>query len=424
MTRPIALVLLLALLAPAPLHAQAQPVTVIRDATVLTLGPAGTLERASVVLRGELIEAVGRELPVPAGATVIDGRGKVLTPGLFDPYTQLGLKEVDGVKESVDHDAATSEIGPALDVLDGFNPRSSLIPVNRIEGITRALVAPTLGKARLPLAGRGAVVDLRGALAPRSRWLTRGKVAMFGVLGEAAAEAAGDSRLTSLARLREALNELRSEPGPAVARDALLSALDREALRPVLAGELPLVLTVHRASDIERALDLADEYGLKLVIHGGAEAHLLAGELARRQIPVILDPSHNLPARFEALEARDRAPLLLHQAGVLIAIAQLDDKGTHNSRNLRFLAGNAVARGLPAPVALAAISRNPAIIYGLDGRLGTVEAGKLADLVLWSGDPLETTTAAEKVFIQGTDIPLVSRQTQLRDRYLRRGEAR
>lgn len=390
-------------------------VIAIRDARVITVGRDGTLARATVLIRNGRIEALGADLEIPAGAKIVEGAGRVLTPGLIVARSTLGQREIDEVDETDDVTSGQPRYSAALDVVDGLNPRSVLLPVSRIDGITRSLVAPDAGKGGSLIAGQGAIISLAGSLVPPEQFVVRPRAAMFAALGERGHAIAG-SRLAALAALREAFEEakgggLRLSGG--LSGNAQLSPLDLAALRPVLAGETPLVLSVDRASDILAALRLADDYGLQLVISGGAEAHLVAGELASRQVPVLLDPSLDLPARFELLHARPDAADLLARAGVRFAFIDSSD----NASNLRQLAGIAVSHGLSRDLALAAITLQPAEILGLAGVLGSIEPGKIADLVLWDGDPLEVTTAATEVWIEGQAMPMISRQTLLRDRY-------
>lgn len=395
-------------------QANAAPIA-LTHARIHTLASAGTLEDATLILRNESIEAVGPNLTIPDDAKVIDLKGATITPGLFDAYTHLGLDEIDGVEETVDTGSNNPRYSAALDVADGLNPRSVLIPVNRIEGITHAMAAPASGPEGPLFAGRGAIINL-GTL---EGFLARPQAAMFVTLGEAGAARIKGGRPALMLALREALEEAQQlGSSSSVQRPAQLSALDAEALKPVLAGKLLLVADVHRAADIRSLLQLARDYSIKLVIHGGGEAHLVAAELAEQQVPVILDPTLNLPSRFESLAARADAATILFRAGVRIAFSgEGPSNGSHNSRNIRQLAGNAVAHGLPWNAALAAITLNPVTIYGLDGHQGTIEAGKQASFVVWNGDPLEVTTSATQVFAAGRALPMQSRQTALRDRY-------
>ena len=389
----------------------------ITNAEIHTLGRAGIITHGTLLIRDHRIEAVGENLTPPPSARVIDAGGKPVTPGLFDAYTSLGIKEIDGVSESDDSASRKPHLGAALDAADAFNPRSTLIPVNRIEGLTRAATAPENGNDSL-FAGQGAVISL-GSL---SNWLVKPKAAMYAELGEGGAKRTGGSRSATWATLREYLDEVRRAGTPRLNPDrpSELSQLDIEALKPVLAGEEPLVVYVNRASDILSALKFAEDNNIRLVVRGGAEAWLVAPQLAERKVPVILDPRLDLPQHFESLAARADAAALLQKAGVLVAIALDDEFGTHNARNLRQLAGNAVVHGLDREAALAAITLNPARVYGVDGTLGSLEPGKIADVVVWDGDPLETTSFPRTVLIEGAEVPLRSRQTELRDRYMQK----
>jgi len=398
-------------------HAGTLALTHARIHTVST----GVLEDATLVIRNDAIEALGKDVVIPDGAQVIDTKGAVITPGLFDAYTQIGLDEVTAVDETNDSGSNNPRYSAALDVVDALNPRSTLIPINRIEGITSAMSAPVSGAEGPLFAGRGAVISL-GTL---DNFVTKPQAAMFLSLGEVGVARIKGGRAALLLALREALEEARELGSTSpVQRPAQLGLLDARALKAVLDGSMPLVVDVNRAADIRVLLKLADDYGLKLVLHGAAEAHLLAAELASRQVPVILDPTLDLPARFEALASRPDAAAILFKAGVRLAFSGDEPAaGSHNSRNIRQLAGNAVARGLPWDAALAAITANPALIYGVDSTLGTLEVGKKASFVVWDGDPLEVTTSAVQVYAAGRALPMVSRQTLLRDRYLQRQQA-
>lgn len=393
----------------------------LTHARIHTLSAAGTLEDATLLVRNGVIEAIGSGITVPDDAKVIDTKGAVITPGLFDAHTHIGLDEIDGVEETVDVGNNNPRYSAALDVMDGLNPRSVLIPVNRIEGITQAMSAPITGPEGPLFSGRGAVINL-GTL---DAFVARPQAAMFLSLGEAGAARIKGGRPALLLALREALEEVKNLGSSSpVQRPAQLGVLDAEAMKPVLAGEMPLVVEVNRAADIRVLLQLAEDYGLKLVLRGAAEAHLLATELAARQVPVILDPTLNLPQSFESLAASAEAAAILHKAGVRIAFSGGGSgNGSHNSRNIRQLAGNAVAHGLPWNAALAAITFNPAAIYGLDSTLGSLETGRQASFVVWDGDPLEVTSAAVQVFAAGRALPMQSRQTLLRDRYQQRRQA-
>jgi imidazolonepropionase-like amidohydrolase len=397
----------------AALPAAAETVA-ITGATVHTMGPQGTIQNGTVVIRDGRIQAVGANVAVPSGARTIDARGKVVTPGLFDSLSRLGIVEVSAVEGSQDAGVEDDRITAAFNVADALNPRSALIPVNRIEGLTRAVVAPNPEESLI--AGQGAIIHLGGP----GDILLRSPVAMFAFLGETGAELTGGSRAGAMLRLREALqdaldyaaNRRAFEQGDR--REYAISRLDLEALIPVVRGELPLVVNANRASDIQAALRMAKEFNLKLILAGVSEAWVVAKDIAAAKVPVLLNPMENLPGSFELLGATLENAARLHKAGVTFAFATGD---AHNARNIKQGAGNAVAYGLPWEAALAAMTIVPARLWGLADRYGTLEPGKDADVVVWDGDPLELTTFPDAVFIQGRQMPMESRQTRLRDRY-------
>lgn len=384
--------------------------------TVYTVGPAGKIEGGTVLLEDGKIRAVGKDVAVPAGARRIDAAGKVVTPGFMDSQTRLGLVEVSGVEGTNDARANQDDrFTAAFDVVDGFNPRSILFSIARVEGVTRAVVAPQAGQSLI--LGRGAVIHL----APENGgWLLRSPAAMYAVLGESGANLAGGARGMAILRLREAFQDAvdygnnRSNFDRGERREYALSRLDLEALQPVVQGDLPLVLAVQRASDIEAALRLARDFKLKLIIAGGREAWMVADQLAAAKVPVLLDPLANLPDSFETLGSTLESPARLQKAGVTVAFMTND---AHDVRNIKQSAGNAVSYGLPWEAALAALTIVPARLWGIADRYGSLEPGKDADVVVWDGDPLELTSYPEHVFIRGIEVPRDTRQLRLRDRY-------
>jgi imidazolonepropionase-like amidohydrolase len=276
----------------------------ITNARILT-GAGTTIERGTVVIRAGKIVAVGADVQVAAGVKTIDGTSKVVTPGLIESNTNLGIVEIslsaDGTADQVSTDPG---IAAAFNVVDAFNPFATAIPVTRVEGVTRALVVPG-GTGHL-LLGQAAVFDLGGEHVPAS--LTRGPAAMMAALGETGAAVSGGSRATAMLRLREVLQDAADFNRNRVARNAAQrrsyarGRLDLEALRPVLAGEIPLAVQANRASDILAAIRLGDEFKLRIVIVGAAEGWMVADELARRKIPVVVKPLTNIPS-FDALGA-------------------------------------------------------------------------------------------------------------------------
>jgi imidazolonepropionase-like amidohydrolase len=242
---------------------------------------------------------------------------------------------------------------------------------------------------------------------------------MFAALGEAGAALAGGSRASAVLRLREALQDAndfrlnRAAWNAAQRREYARGRLDLEALQPVVRGEIPLAIQAHRASDLLAAMRLADEFKLKLVLLGAAEGWMIADELARRHVPVVVKPLTNIPS-FEALAASLENAARLQRAGVNLVLSSFD---THNARNLRQEAGNAVSNGLDRDAALRAVTLAPARAWGIADRAGSLEVGKDADIVIWSGDPFELTTAAERVFIRGREVPQDTRQKALFEKY-------
>ncbi len=389
---------------------------VIKDATIYTQGEQGVLTKATIVIEDGEVISIGNDISVPRGATVIEAAGKSISPGLIDPYSYLGLEEISLEASTVDKRTENKDHGAGFDVSSALNPYSTVITTNRIEGITHAISAPSNGHSIF--AGQGAAIHLGNPVDADN--LVQAKIAMFASISGWALSHAGGSKASAMLELREALNDAKTYADNVDAYDSGAlrelsgSRLDMQALQAVLDGDIPLVVNVNRASQINQALKLVDDFDIRLVIAGAAEAWMLADKIAQKDVAVIIDPLANLPGSFDSLGARLDSAALLHSAGVTILIG---DGDSHNSRNQRQLAGNAVANGLPKEAALNAISTNAAKVYGLEG-LGEITVGEKANLVLWDGDPLEITTFADQVIINGEMITMQSRSTLLRDRYL------
>jgi imidazolonepropionase-like amidohydrolase len=377
-------------------------------------------ENATVLIVDGRIAAVGADVAVPAGARIVDARGKVVTPGLLDSSTALGAVEIGAYEGTTESRVEDDRVTAAFDVVDGLNPWATNVAVTRVEGITRAVVMPGPGKSLI--AGQAALVSLRPLATPDPRSMVeRAPVAMVAAHGARGAGLAGGARAAALLALREALEDARDFAAnrrafeSAERRAYALSRLDLEALAPVVRGELPLAVTVDRASDILAALRFADEQNLELILVGAAEAWMVARELAAARVPVVINPTNNLPD-FESLGATLENAARLEKAGVTVAFA------SYNARDLRHAAGEAVGYGMPWEAALAAVTVVPARIWGIADAYGTLEPGKVADLVVWSGDPFELLTTAEHVFIDGREVPADTRQRQLLERYRRLDE--
>jgi imidazolonepropionase-like amidohydrolase len=413
MTKGLLLAAAAAALAAAP--AGAQTIAITGGTVHPVSGPA--IPNGTVIIQNGRITAVGANLAVPAGAVRIDATGKVVTPGLFESGTNMALVEVGSIDASADFEFEDDEdqVSAAFNVADGINPRSMVIPVTRIAGITTVVSRPSGGL----IAGQGLAFDLVGNRV--QDMAIRSPIAMFGSVSENEQDAGGGTRGGLFMRLREVLEDARVwarnpqafERGET--RQFSISRLDLAALQPVLRGELPLVLEAHRASDIQTAIRIAQEYDLRLIIAGGTEGWMVADDLVRARVPVLVKVLRNLPESFESLGARYDNAALLRRAGVQVAITTGE---TFRAFNLRQEAGNAVAYGLPYEEALRAVTLYPAQIFGVADRYGTLEPGKVANVVVWDGDPLELLTNVEHVIIRGQQVPMASRETMLRDRYM------
>lgn len=397
--------------------ALAKPTAII-NAHIYTSDTAGEIKSGTILFENGRILAVGSNIALPAEATIIDAAGRIVTPGFVATNTSLGLSEVNSVDETMDSRTTLPTLSAAFDVQYALNPATSLIPVARLGGVTSAIVMPEYGGEDMVIAGNAAAITLGIG----TSILLKPRVGMVVDLGEEGGERAGGSRAAELVELRRIFTSVRTymarkgdfETGNLKELD--LSQGDLEALIPVVTGKIPVIASVHRASDIRQAIKLAREFNLKLVINGGEEAWQVADELASASIPVLLNPTSNLPSSFETFGATLENAAHLSKAGVKIAIVG-NDAG-HRVRDTRYNAGIAVSRGLSYAAALDAITITPARIFGLTDEVGSLTKGKRADLVLWNGDPLEPLSQPQLILINGVAQPLTSRATELRDRYL------
>ena len=389
----------------------AQTIAITGGTVYPVAGPK--VANATVLIRDGKIVAVGAGVPVPPDATRIDAQGKWVTPGLIDGAGQVGLVEIGAVAGTREGSVRDDTIAAAFNVAEGINPASVLIPVTRIEGITTVLATPT-GNL---VSGQAALIDLDGATI--EQMLVKSPAGVVLNASETGKDYAGGSRAALADRVRRVFGDAleferrRADFNRAQIRPLSASAADLEALLPVLHGQEPLIAYANRRSDIETALRLAREFKLKLVLAGAQEAWQIAGEIARAGVPALVEPLDNIPS-YDALGVRYENAALLAKAGVKVALMETD---THNSRNLRQEAGNAVAYGMSWEQALRAVTLSPAEIFGVADRYGSLEPGKVANVVVWSGDPFEFTSGVEHVLIRGKEISLRSRQTELLERY-------
>ncbi len=388
----------------------------IRNATVHTAGAAGTLQGADVrVQQGRIVE-VGRGLAA-GGLPVVEAEGRPLTPALFAGINDIGVEEVSGESSTVDSHVAFGQGAhdmqprPEFDVTLAYNPESVLIPVARVEGFGWTLLAATPRPGGGIIGGRGGVLRFDGGLN------ALGDRVLFITLGSEGANLSGGSRAGQwmlLEQLREAVRSSHVE----AADHAGLTPAGRRTLAEFFNGEGLIALNVHRAADIRRALQWARQNQLRIALVGAAEGWKVAEEIAAAKVPVFVDPLANLPADFDQIAARNDNAARLAAAGVAVSFAMQGD-ASHSARKLRQMAGNAVAYGLPWEDALAGLTRIPAEALGLGAQMGQIAPGQRADLVLWSGDPLDVAHTARQLWLGGRAIPMKSRQTELRDRYLK-----
>lgn len=381
---------------------------------------APPIENGTVLIRDGRIVAVGSAVAVPAGAQRIDATGKVVTPGFVNGASHVGLEEIGSVPSTRESIARGHErIAPAFRPWEGLNPRSVLIGQTRDAGVTSIVVMPSGGL----ISGQAGMLRLvDGGV---SDMLLRGPVGMVANLGPTSGPDA-TPRAETLTRLREILEDTRvfrtrrSDYERAQTRELVVRRIDMEALVPVLEGRVPLMVSVDRASDIETAIQIAREYGIKLIVTGGAEAWMLADRLAAAKIPVLTGAMTNVPTLFATLGQRQENAGLLAKAGVpvtLIGNANGGSADAFTARNLRYEAGNAVAYGMDWNAALRAITLTPAETFGVADQIGSLAAGRRADLVIWSGDPFEFASRAERVFVNGMQAITSSREDLLEARY-------
>jgi imidazolonepropionase-like amidohydrolase len=409
-----------------------KPLVAIRNATIYPVTSA-PIANGTIVFDKGVITAVGANVTVPAGATVIDGTGLSVYPGLFDAGCQVGLAEISSVPGSVDV-AELGDINPNARAEIAINPHSNLIPVTRINGITTALVEPEGGI----ISGSSAVVQFAGwtpqemtLKAPAAMHIHFPRLRTGGGFGgeevpqdEEAEKEAKKNYTRQIDKLRDTLHDAQAYAKAAAARknDPNVKRFDRDvmldALVPVVEGREAVVLHANLERDIRAALKFADEFKLKVILADAEDAAKVIPELKSRNIPVILGPILALPSHeddpYDLLFTNAKA---LHDAGIPFAIQSSDQ---HNARNLPYHAAACAAFGLPREEALKAITIYPAQIFGVADRVGSLEVGKMANVIVTDGDPLEIVTHVKRLFIGGEDISLDSNQTLLYEKFSKR----
>ncbi|MEP2493234.1 MAG: amidohydrolase family protein, partial [Parasphingorhabdus sp.] len=328
--------------------------------------------------------------------------------------------EVGAVTQTNDINASGSPFSAALDVQYAVNPFASAVAVNRAAGVTRAVVSPSTSNSIF--GGYGAIVDLGQDENP----ISKARAFQFVELGETGHRRAGGSRSAAHIHFRAMLNEARTYArNPAAFDSDLLKASDAKALLPVINGRTRLLVHVESANDILKVLDLRKDFpSLKMVLVGVNEGWRVASHIAAAGVPVLASALSDLPYGFEDLSATQSNIGRMKDAGVKVAIGMINDRDAHQLRYSVQYAGNLVAlnkvpraTGLSWNEAFAAISSGPADIMGMGAQLGSLKAGRKADVVIWTGDPLELSTQVEQVMIDGVEQSLSNRQMRLRDRY-------
>ena len=378
------------------------------------------IQNGTVLIRDGKIVAVGANVTIPPNAQRIDASGKWVTPGLVNAGTQLGLVEVGQVSDTRNATArGRNNISAAFTVWEGLNTQSVLIAPARREGVTNVVIVP--GGQNL-VSGQAAILTLVDGMP--TDMVMRTPVAM--VAQVQSPEGAGTTaRGELMVRLRELLEDTkaymrnRAAYERAETREFAASRLDLQAMIPVVEGRLPLLISADKATDIDAALRLAKENDLKIMIGGGAEAWMVADKLAAARVPVLTGAMNNIPGSFTQLGTNQENAGLLRRAGVTVIVIGNGpgDEESFNVRNIKQEAGNAVAYGMSWDDALRAVTLTPAEVFGVADRIGSLQAGRDANVVIWSGDPFEFTTVPEHVFVRGREYLQPDRQQMLTDRY-------
>jgi imidazolonepropionase-like amidohydrolase len=398
--------------------ALAQSVAITGGKLVIGDGSA-PIEGGTVVIVNRRVTAAGKTVAIPPGIPRVDASGKWVTTGIVAGFTRLGLAGVDAVDPSNDTAAANSPFNAALDIASSVNPDIQPMAISRVAGVTRAIVSPDASNAIF--GGMGAAIDTGADATP----VSSAKLFQFVEFGESGARRAGGSRPALYTMFRNALTEAREAAGGVYRDNAMLKRADAQALVPVVNGTMRLAIHVESATDIRAVLGMKREFpALNIVLIGATEGWRVASEIAAAGIPVIASAMNDLPSSFEQIASTQSSVGRMKAAGVKVSIGMIDDDDTRQAQYAMQYAGNMVAQsrvpgasGLTWDQAFAAITSGPAEAMGIGGDIGSLRAGRRGDVVIWDGDPLELATAVERVWIDGVQQPLSSRQTRLRQRY-------
>jgi imidazolonepropionase-like amidohydrolase len=390
----------------------------------------GTIENGVLLIADGKITAVGEagKISIPTNAEIVDAHGLTVYPGLIDPESNFGLTEISADQNSNDLAEPSDEIMPHMHVADAFHSETELIPVARLNGITNAVVAPATSDT---IAGQDIFIQLYGA--DCDQMILGRDVALAMNYGADQRRRGGrggktefpSTRMGLITQLRQTfldVQDYQARRDAAAKKDdkAFKRDLKLEALIPYLKGERPVVIGVYEAYDVEVIMGLANEFHLKVILNHVTHSQEVLDKIAAWKVPVIIGSIYDFPSANERFDAVYTLPAELAKRGVKIAISSADGGGpasSHSARNLPYAAGFAVAYGLPYDDGLKAITLNVAEMFGFGDKLGSLDVGKWANIVLSNGDPLDVRTDVKQVYIQGVAIPMVSRQTKLRDEY-------
>jgi imidazolonepropionase-like amidohydrolase len=383
----------------------------IKDATVVI--PDGRSADTDVLIQGGRIIAIGTDIAAPTGVPVHDGTGHWVSPGLFASYSALGLVEVGAEGSTNDTTASGAKTSVSERAVDSFNPRSVHIANVKRRGITH-MVSTGSASGDSIFAGTGLIASTEGDFDS----VVKDAAFVHVALGETGSNRAGGSRAAAIAQLRAALSDAlnyRTKYSSPTDGDAL-ARLDAAALSPAARGNIPLLISANQASDLLTLTRLKKEFPrLNMIVVGGAEAWQVTDALKEAGIKIILDPVQNLPEGFEQRGASYDNVMILDAEGVDYAISNLSSFRVAKAAPINQHAGNAVGNGLDWDKAFAAITSTPRAWFGLPR--SEIQTGPISTLVVWDGDPLEATSAPLKLWIDGEEQSLTSRQTLLRDRY-------
>lgn len=379
------------------------------------------IEEGTLLIKDSLIEAVGKEIDIPPQAKIISAKGLFIYPGMIDSTCYLGLQEIGSIRATVDY-RETGDINPQLQCVEALRPDSIHIPIARANGITAALVAPGGGL----IAGQSGLIRLVGwtpqemviktPLAMHVNLPALPRPSRFQREAQVPEEAS-----KKIKELKDLLNEARYyQKRKQFARKNILLPMPDfderlEFILPVINGELPVMISVHGEKDIRDAIKFVEEEKLKAIFYGVEEGWKVAEDIAKSGIPVIFDSLYDMPAKWEdGYDALYRNPAVLHKAGVKIAFSS---SSATIAKDLPYHAGKAAAFGLEKREALKAVTINPAEIFGVENLMGSLEKGKIANIVVADGCILELRTHIRHVFIDGREMDLATRYEEILEKY-------